>query len=152
MTPLISHLDAAADWLLWLHRVSSAITVPLRPLAGPYLRATGLFQRWDMFSNPSRLRRGTHASGNRMRMPDGTMTTDPEQVLPSGPTSIVKIFSAYFDSFMDKAMAVAGDTYRTRERQALAEGEAIPTDAMVQGLMPLHTLFRSSPRAGRPAG
>jgi len=151
VTPLTSRLDAAADRLIWLHRAAYAITVPLRPLTVPYIRVTGLFQRWDMFSNPSRLQLYSRV-GYRMRMPDGTVTTEYEQVLPTGPTGVVKIFSAYFDSFMDKAMNVAGETYRKRERQALADGESIPTDAMVQGLMPYTRYFgHRRERAGLPA-
>ena len=91
--------------------------------------------------------------GYRLRMENGTIRTEYELVFPSGPTGVWKFVSAYFDSFMDKAMSTATEDYATRAKRARAAGKLVPTDEMVQGLLPYTRYFgHRRLEAGLPPG
>jgi hypothetical protein len=152
VSPVAAGLDAAAVRLVWLHRVVYAATSPLRPILMSYVRLTGQFQRWNMFCNPARVAQFARI-GYRIRAYDGTITTEYESIFPAGPPGVVKLVSAYFDSFMDKALANAGENYRSSSKVARASGQAVPTDQMVTALMPYTRYFgRRRERAGLPTG
>ena len=105
-----------------------------------------------MFADPSRVHAYARV-GYRMRMEGGTIRTEYQQVFPSGPTGVWKFGSAYFDSFMDKAMSTAIQNYLASSRRARVAGNPIPTDEMVEGLSPYtHYFGHRRLTAGLPPG
>ena len=152
VTPLTAALDRAAVELVWLHRVTSSMIQPVARPAFVYVRVTAQFQKWNMFSNPSRVHQYARI-GYRLRLRDGIIRTEYEEVFPAGPTDVLKLVSAYFDSFMDKVMSNAGETYRTLSARARADGERVPTDEMVRSLRPYTDYYgRRRVKAGLPNG
>ncbi len=152
ITLLTAKIDAAADDIVWVHRVAWALTEPVRKPVSAYIRVTALSQKWNMFSNPSRIHEFVRV-GYRLRMENGTIRTEYELVFPSGPTGVWKFVSAYFDSYMDKALGSATEAYMTQGTRAQAAGNPVPTEEMARGLLPYTRYFgRRRLEAGLPPG
>jgi hypothetical protein len=152
VSPVTARVDATADDIVWCHRVAWALTEPIRSPVFAYIRLTAQFQRWDMFSNPSRVHPYVRM-GYRLHMENGTIRTEYEQVFPSGPTGVWKFGSAYFASFMDKAMASVVENYMTLGKRAQEAGEPVPTDDMIRILLPYTRYFgHRRVTAGLPPG
>jgi hypothetical protein len=152
VSPLTARLDGAADQLIWWHRIVYGVTRPLGAVVSQYIRLVGLSQKWNMFCNPAHMHQYARIA-YRLRLNDGTVKTEYEQIAPAGPIDVVKLISAYFDSYMDKAMSNAFETYRTRALRAQASGMNWPTDEMVLGLTPYMEYFgHRREQRGLPAG
>jgi hypothetical protein len=151
VTPVAAAFDDAAERIVWLHRVSSSVTQPLRRLTSPYIRVTSQYQTWNMFANPARLHQELRI-GYRFQAADYTSRTEFEHIFPAGPPE-VKLFTAYFDSFTDKLLAAEIENYRRLGRAAAASGEPISPEAVARTLRPV-TRFYGARRiaAGVPAG
>jgi hypothetical protein len=98
------------------------ITRPVRPAVNWYLKLTGLGQSWAMFSNPPRVDQYARVR-YYVRPPQGPEWTATELVMPANPEDEVRLFQSYRDSYRDKAIAIALDSfYRRRSRAAIAPG------------------------------
>jgi len=151
VTPVTAAFDAAAARVVWLHRVTWALTAPLRPIVNQYLRLTSQFQVWNMFCNPAQSQRQVRI-GYRLIAADGARHTEFQQVFPAGPPEL-KLVRAYFDSFTDKALAAGVENYRRLVRVADASNTPLSDDDVTQTLRPF-TRYYASQRiaAGLPRG
>lgn len=150
--PLTASLDRAAAQVIWLHRLAWNLTTPVRRATDKYVRVTSLYQKWNMFWNPSRRFRYARV-GYRLTLDDGSMRTEYQNIMPAGPTDQWKLVSAYFDSFTDKALTVAGERYHDRAASADSRGEALSDEERRQVLRPYTRYFgHRRIEAGLPPG
>jgi hypothetical protein len=149
VTPVTAAFDAAAARIVWLHRVTWALTAPLRPIVNQYLRLTSQFQVWNMFCNPAQSQRQVRI-GYRLIAADGARHTEFQQVFPAGPPEL-KLVRAYFDSFTDKALAAGVENYRRLVRVADASNTPLSDDDVNADASPFHSLLREPANRCRPA-
>jgi hypothetical protein len=129
-------LDAASVRLVWLHRVTRSATAPLRRLSLAYLGITRQSEQWSMFCNPSRVQQQVRL-GYRLRLADGTSTTEYQTVFPVGRPDEWKILRSYVNAFEDKPFTSVAGTYRKQLARAQSSGVATPTPEMLITLKPL---------------
>lgn len=137
-------LDAAAEPLRSAVGVLWRLTTPLRWASNSYLGVTGLGQHWRMFANPpladEYLRVRYYVSG-----PDGT-PADPrlwiatELVMPTGPEFRPRLLRAYFDSYRDKAFAIALARFADKRPVSLVAPGTRP-DQLPDDLAPVGRYF-----------
>jgi hypothetical protein len=145
-------LDSAAAGLVRLNRATWYATAPLRRASNAYVRVTSQYQKWVMFSTVSHA--SSHARiGYRWQSADGSVRTEYEEVLPSGPQDRWKLAGAYFDSFMDKALANVMEGHRGHALQADSLGSAVSPGSRDQGLASCTRYYaRARLARGAPAG
>jgi hypothetical protein len=112
---------------------------PVRPAVGWYLRLTGLGQSWAMFSNPPRV--DQYARVRYYVQPaNGREWTATELVMPANHEDETRLFQSYRDSYRDKAVAIALDTFYQRRRKELIKPDTQPGE-LPNDLAPIARYF-----------
>lgn len=111
-------LHRVAGWLPVLSAPVCRISSPLQRLASKYMNALGLAQDWRMFANPPltdeymRLRYYVARDGS----PEPSWSAL-ELVEPAYPEYQVRLVQSYRDSYLDKALSVALQSFQQHGRQ-----------------------------------
>jgi hypothetical protein len=119
------------------------VTRPLHRAADSYRALTGLGQAWGMFSNPPGsdqyvrtryyIQPGTQASESRRWIAS-------ELVMPAHREDRVRLVRSYRDSYQDKAIAIALETFYRRRASALIRPNTRP-DELPNDLAPIGRYF-----------
>jgi hypothetical protein len=135
-------LDRLEQPVLNLNAALWGATSWLRYITTPYLLATRQFELWNMFSRPGRnddyicLRYYVTSEGSSL------LRVHRELIYPAHPEGQMRLFQSYSDSFRDKAIALALESYANvlvRERKRTSEAEAL--ERAQQKLVPVIGAF-----------
>jgi hypothetical protein len=116
-TTLAPTFDALVAPELALNRVAWRATAWLRRPSRVYLRATRQWEVWNMFCRPTRhdiymhIRYYTKTPGSHL------LRVHRELIFPAHPEGSTRVIKGYSDSFRDKAIELAFDTYFARVRE-----------------------------------
>ncbi len=119
------------------------VTRPLHRAANSYRALTGLGQGWGMFSNPPK---GDQYVRTRYYIQPGTEASEgrrwiaSELVMPAHREDRVRLVRSYRDSYQDKAIAIALETFYRRRAPALIRPET-RSDALPNDLAPIGRYF-----------
>ena len=141
-TPRLDAIAAAAGTV---HRALWSLTSPLRPVVSAYLGATGLGQQWAMFWNPSlsdqylrvRYYVGDEPPGTR---PARAAWLATELVLPAHREDRLRLLASFHDSYRDKAVEIAMNTFSRKRARTLVRPDTRPAE-LPDSLAPVARYF-----------
>jgi hypothetical protein len=131
--------DALAGAVAPLVKGAWWITRPLRPVVNQYLRLTGLGQSWAMFSNPPQMDQYARVR-HYIRNASGGEWTATELVMPGHREDRVRLLQSFRDSYRDKAIEIALETFYRRRTPAQITPDARP-EQLPNDLAPVARYF-----------
>jgi hypothetical protein len=119
------------------------VTRPLHRAADSYRALTGLGQAWGMFSNPPRVDQYVRTRYYVQPGIDagvGRRWIASELVMPAHREDRVRLVTSYRDSYQDKAIAIALETFYRRRKPALIRPDT-RSDELPNDLAPIGRYF-----------